>query len=264
VKDGLFGISSVIWGALAVGLSTAIVLGSILLAFTEGGQTASFAAFPTLEIVAISTPSTQETAPPTNTPANTPTINPTPTPIPTHPPTLTPTTIQTVLTESDLCEPPPGWEAYTIQRSDTLNKLSSSTGLTPQQLADANCLAESQLIPGTILYLPPTSPTITPIKCGAPSNWVSYIVRSGDTLFSIAQRVNSTVSQLKYANCLTSDKIRTGQKILVPYQPAPIPSSTAIPPTQQPPSPTSTLVPTATPTDSNISILPPPYPYPPP
>jgi len=262
VKDGLFGISSVFFGALAAGLSIVIVLGSILLAFTEGGQTTSFASFPTLESVAISTPSIQGTTPP----ANTPTINPTPTPtpIPTHTPTLTPTTILTVLTENELCEPPPGWEAYTVQRSDTLNKLSSSTGLTPQQLADANCLAESQLIPGTILYLPPTSPTITPIKCGAPSHWVIYIVRSGDTLFSIAQQVNSTVSQLKYANCLTSDKIRTGQKILVPYQPAPIPSSTSIPPTVQPPSPTSTLVPTATPTDSNISIRPPPYPYPPP
>ena len=260
MKDGLFGISSVFLGALAAGLSIVIVLGSMLLAFTEGGQTTTFASFPTLESVAISTPSTPGTAPP----ANTPTINPTPTPTPTNQPTLTPTVILTALTESDLCDPPPGWEAYTVQRSDTLNKLSASEGLTPQQLADANCLAESRLIPGTILYLPPTSPTITPIKCGAPSNWVIYIVRTGDTLFSIAQRVNSTVSQLKYANCLTSDKIRTGQKILVPYQPAPISSPTHVSPTKQPPSPTSTIVPTATPTDGNISIRPPPYPYPPP
>ncbi|MBE9473281.1 MAG: LysM peptidoglycan-binding domain-containing protein [Chloroflexi bacterium] len=258
MKDGLFGISSVFLGALAAGLSIVIVLGSMLLAFTEGGQTTSFASFPTLESVDISTPSNQGTAPP----ANTPTINPTP--IPTNQPTLTPTLILSALTESDLCEPPPGWEAYTVQRSDTLNKLSASTGLTPQQLADANCLTESRLIPGTILYLPPTSPTITPLKCGAPSHWVIYIVRSGDTLFSIAQRVNSTVSQLKYANCLTSDKIRTGQKILVPYQPAPISSPTPVSPTKQPPSPTSTLLPTATPTDGNISIRPPPYPYPPP
>ena len=258
MKNGLFGISSVFLGALAAGLSIVIVLGSILLAFTEGGQTTSFASFPTLESVDSSTPSTQAAAPP----ANTATINPTPTP--TDPPTLTPTGTQTALTETDLCDPPPGWEAYTVQRSDTLNNLSASRGLTPQQLADENCLTESRLIPGAILYLPPTSPIITPIKCGAPSNWVIYIVRTGDTLFNIAQRVNSTVSQLKYANCLTSDKIRTGQKILVPYQPAPIPIPTNISPTIQPPSPTSTLVPTATPTDGNISIRPPPYPYPPP
>ncbi len=260
MKNGLFG-SSVLLGALAAGLSIVIVLGSILLAFTEGGQTTSFASFPTLESVDSSTPSTQITAPPANTATiNTATIDPTPT----DPPTLTPTGTLAALTGTDLCDPPPGWQPYTVQASDTLNKLSASTGLTPQQLADANCLTESRLIPGTLLYLPPTSPTITPVKCGAPSNWVIYIVRTGDTLFNIAQRVNSTVSQLKYANCLTSDAIRTAQKILVPYQPAPIPSPTIISPTKQPPSPTSTLVPTATPTDSNISMRPTPYPSPPP
>jgi len=256
----MFGISSIFLGVLAAGLSIVIVLGSMILAFTEGGQTTSFASFPTLESVDISTPANQGTTPP----ANTPTIDPTPTPTPTNLPTLTSTLILAAVTESELCELPPGWEAYTVQRSDTLNKLSASTGQTPQQLADVNCLAESQLTPGTILYLPPTSPAITPIKCGAPSNWVTYVVRSGDTLFSIAQRVNSTVSQLKYANCLTSDKIRSGQKLLVPYQPAPITSPTSVSPTKQPPSPTSTLLPTATPTDSNISIRTPPYPYPPP
>ncbi len=260
MKNGLFG-SSVVLGVLAAGLSIVIVLGSILLAFTEGGQTTSFASFPTLESVDSSTPSTQGTAPP----ANTATLNPTPTQTRTNPPTLTPTLTLAALTESGLCDPPPGWQAYTVQRSDTLNNLSASIGLTPQQLADANCLTESRLTPGAILYLPPTSPTVAPITCGAPSNWVTYIVRTGDTLFNIAQRVNSTVSQLKYANCLTSDKIRTAQKILVPYQPAPIPSPTIVSPTKQPPSPTSTLVPTATPTDGNISIRPTPtYPYPPP
>ncbi len=263
MKNGLFGISSVFLGVLAAGLSIVIVLGSILLAFTEGGQTTSFASFPTLESVDSSTPTTQATAPPANTATiNTATIDPTPTP--TNPPTLTPTATLAALTGTGLCDPPPGWQAYTVQQSDTLNKLSASIGLTPQQLADANCLTESRLIPGALLYLPPAFPTITPIKCGAPSNWVIYIVQTGDTLFNIAQRVNSTVSQLKYANCLTSDKIRTAQKILVPYQPAPIPIPTIISPTVQPPSPTSTLVPTATPTDGNISIRPTPYPSPPP
>lgn len=262
MKDGLFGSSSVFLGVLAAGLSIVIVLGSILLAFTEGGQTTSFAAFPTLESVDSSTPSTQITAPPANTATSNPSS--TPTPNPTRPPTLAPTGTLAPLSDPELCDPPPGWQAYTIQQSDTLNKLSASNGLTAQQLADANCLTESRLIPGTLLYLPPTSPTTAPIKCGAPSNWVIYIVRTGDTLFNIAERVNSTVSQLKYANCLTSDKIRTAQKILVPYQPAPIPGPTIVSPTVQPPSPTSTLVPTATPTDGNISKRPPPYPYPPP
>lgn len=258
MKDGLFGISGLLIGILAAGLSIAIVLGSIVLAFAEGGQTTSIASFPTLESVDISTPSTSTIPPPTITATADPTSTPTDTP------TLTPTLTPTTSADLDICDPPPGWEAYTVQGSDTLNKLSDDYGLTGQQIADANCLTESRLVAGTILYLPPISPTAEPTKCGAPSNWVVYVVRSGDTLFNIAQRVNSTVSQLKYANCLTSDSIHTGQKLLLPYQPAPFPSPTSVPPTKPPPSPTSTLVPTVTPTDSNISYRPPPYPYPPP
>lgn len=258
MKDGLFGISGLLIGALAAGLSIAIVLGSIVLAFAEGGQTTSISSFPTLESVEISTPSN----PPPSPTANTPTVKPTQTP--TSTPTRTPTLTLTPTAESYTCDPPPGWQAYTVQGSDTLNRLSEASGLTAQQIADANCLSESRLIAGTILYLPQPSPTAVPKVCGAPSNWVTYVVQSGDTLFKIAQRVDSTVNQLIYANCLTSDKIRTGQKLLLPYQPAPIPSPTSIAPTEPPPPPTSTLVPTATPTDSNISYNPPPYPYPPP
>ncbi len=257
MKGGLFGLSGLLIGALAVGLSVAIVLGSIVLAFAEGGQTNSIASLPTLESVDISPTSTPTSPPATAT-------KPDPTRTATHTPTLTPTLTQAASAEPTECERPTGWEDYTVQESDTLNKLSESSGLTSQQLADANCLTESRLVAGTTLFLPAASPTAAPTICGAPSNWILYVVQPGDTLFKIAQRVNSTVSQLKYANCLSSDNIRAGQELLLPSLPPPIPSPTIITPTKKPPSPTSTLVPTATPTDGNISHRPPPYPYPPP
>jgi LysM repeat protein len=260
VKDGIFGLNSLLLGALAAGLSIVIVMGSILLAFTEGGQTSSVAAYPTLESIDISTPSTQQT--PTDDYTETVTSIPTETPTATETLSPTETNTATQVAEAAACEPPPGWIAYTVKSGDTLNELSASAGIPPQDLADANCLTESRLVPGSTLFLPPMQPTATPVRCGAPSHWVVYIVQPGDTLFNIAQRVNSSVSQLKYANCLTSDNIRSGQKLYVPYQPAPIESPTYLPPTTQPPAPTSTLAPTATPTDSNISKRTPPYPYP--
>lgn len=262
MKDGIFGLSSLILGAIAAGISIVIVLGSIMLAFTEGGQTSSVAAYPTLESIDISTPLTQHT--PTEVSTEMATDVPTATPSPS--PNLSPTVIRTETQSSQtvVCVPPTGWFPYTVETGDTLNKLSASAGVSPQELIDANCLVESRLVPGSILYLPPIQPSATPVSCGAPSNWVIYIVQPGDTLFNIAQRVNSSVSQLKYANCLTSDNIRSGQKLYVPYQPAPIESPTYAPPTTQAPAPTSTLAPTATPTDSNISKRTPPYPYPPP
>lgn len=262
MKDGIFGLSSLFLGAIAAGVSIVIVLGSIMLSFTEGGQTSSVAAYPTLESIDISTPPIQDT--PTVIATERATSLPTevPTPTVTFSPTLTNTATQTSQTAA--CDPPPGWVAYTVKSGDTLNNLSASAGIPPQELADANCLDESRLVPGSTLFLPPIQPTATAVRCGAPSNWVIYIVQPGDTLFNIAQRVNSSVSQLKYANCLTSDNIRSGQKLYVPYQPAPIESPTYTPPTTQAPVPTSTIAPTATPTDSNISKRTPPYPYPPP
>jgi LysM repeat protein len=167
--------------------------------------------------------------------------------------------------QPEICDSPAGWLPYTIKNADTLNKLAASSGISPQELADANCLKKSQLTVDTIIFLPPAPPPTSPAACGAPRNWVVYYVQQGDTLFDIAQRVNSTVSQLKNANCLISNTIRTGQKLFVPYLPAPKPGPTVILPTQTPPpppSPTSTQVPLPTPTDGNISIIPPPYPYP--
>lgn len=256
MKNGLFSLNSIILGGLAAGLSVVIVLGSLLLAFTEGGRSPSIESFPTIESVSIFTPT--EVIPTTT--AYSPTITPTRTP----PPTPTAVVLLEVTEAPEICDYPIGWLPYTIKRSDTLNRLSAATGLSPQQLADANCLMQSQLTPDSILYLPPASPTSPPVTCGPPRNWVTYYVLQGDTLFDIAQRVNSNVSQLKSANCLKSNDIRTGQILYVPYPPAPRATPTIIIPTQAPPLPTSTQVPLPTPTEGFISHRPPPYPYPPP
>ena len=51
---------------------------------------------------------------------------------------------------------------------DTLNKLAADANIAPQDLADANCLVESRLVPGSTLYLPPPYPTTTPVRCETP------------------------------------------------------------------------------------------------
>ena len=262
MRAGIFGLGSVFLGAIVAGVSTVIVMGSILLAFTEENRTSAVASYPTLESIAIYTPEVEKTATPTPTFTTTASPTSTPTFTATISPTTTTTPIQTTETEAAACETPPGWIVYTIQPNDTLNKIAADANIAPQDLADANCLVESRLVPGSTLYLPPPYPTTTPVRCGAPSNWVIYIVQPGDTLYNIALRTNSTVSQLKYANCLTSDTIRNGQKLHVPFQPAPLASPTVPIATVLPSTATSTPTPTATPTDSNISKETPPYPYP--
>ena len=46
----------------------------------------------------------------------------------------------------------------------------------------------------------------------------SYKVNKGDTLYSIASGLNTTVDELKKANNLTSNMISIGQKLIVPNE----------------------------------------------
>lgn len=237
-------------GLFAAGILILIVLGSIILAFAEGDQTGSIASFPTLESIDLPTSTsspTQSRVTMTSTATETPTQTITLTPSP----TLTRTSTE----DTGNCEPPSGWFAYTVKTGDTLNELAAEAGIDPQALADANCLAESRLVPGSTLYLPPAQSSSTPFRCGPPANWVIYIVQPGDTLYNISLRVGATVNQLIDANCISSDSLRIGQQLYVPRQPAPIPSPTKPPAATKVPIPTSTPIPTATPTDSNISRL---------
>ena len=262
MRSGFVGLGSIFLGTIAAGISIVIVMGSILLAFSETNQTKSVADYPILESIDILTPTIQNTA--TAVQEEKAIATATIKPVSTTPPPISPTITETLVSTPSSCDFPPGWEAYTVKSGDTLNKISAAAGIPPQELADANCLSESRLEPGMTLYLPPLEPTATAVSCGPPSGWVIYIVQPGDTLFNISQRVNSSVSQLKYANCLTSDNIRIGQKLYVPYQPVPIASPTVPSATLLPPTATDTPPPTATPTDGNISKRTPPYPYPPP
>ena len=61
---------------------------------------------------------------------------------------------------------------------------------------------------------------VGPITWGAlysttPTNRVHTVV-SGDTLFSIARRFNTTVAAIRNLNNLTSDNLRIGQRLLIP------------------------------------------------
>jgi LysM repeat protein len=168
---------------------------------------------------------------------------------------LTATPSQTSLPSPTGCPIPPGWVPYTVQRGETLNPLAARFGIDPQELADANCITRSQqVVPGLVLYVPEPDtapPYASPIPCAPPSGWVIYIVQPGDTLYNLALRLNLTAYQLQLANCLPSSYLYAGQRLFVPFYPAPLPTSpwpTRIPTT---PIPTDTAIPTDTdiPTD---------------
>lgn len=65
-----------------------------------------------------------------------------------------------------------------------------------------------------------SSPIYVPPNCVPRTDWPLYTVVSGDTLGSIARRINSTVSVLATANCLAdANNIRVGGGLRVPTLP---------------------------------------------
>lgn len=133
-----------------------------------------------------------------------------------------------------ICQTPPGWITIIVQIGDTLPDLAQQYGLTPEELAKANCLLVNTLTPGTILDVPNVTvaneerQVVRADQCGPPAGWTVYIVQPGDSLYTLAVYLGVTVRQLQFANCLgQSTLIIAGQILYVPfYIPPRIPTLT--------------------------------------
>jgi LysM repeat protein len=197
--------------------------------------------------------------------------------------TWTPTWTLTLPPTPTNCPPPTGWLPYVVQSGDTLVKLAARFRITVARLEQANCLVTTDLLPGTVIYVPPsplpTSTPVPPVPCGRPAGWVPYIVQPGDTLYRLSVAYGTTVAQLQLANCLGSSTILHVGQILyvppvapilptstIPFPPLPtdIPTMTPVPqpsdtPTEaptsiptEPPPPTATDTPVEVPTDTAV------------
>ena len=62
----------------------------------------------------------------------------------------------------------------------------------------------------------PRGGTSAPASGSPAGSGNEYVVQKGETLTSIAKNHGVTVAELKKANNLTSDEIRTGQKLVIP------------------------------------------------
>jgi len=231
-------------GGLILGLlSIIIIVGAMSLAFAE-----SYVPQPS--------PTSTSTKPASLTPVITPII-------PTTPSLASTATSTATFTASPIlpttCPPPAGWFLVTIQPGDTLDILTVRYRTTSGELISANCLVSSNLLPGYGIYVPP-SPVSTPVPCGAPYGWVQYTIQPGDTLYRISLLYRITLTQLKQANCLTSDFIAAGQRLWVPNTVTSTPPATIIniefdtltpePSNTPTPTPTATETPSATPTST--------------
>jgi len=70
-----------------------------------------------------------------------------------------------------------------------------------------------------------TNTLFVPASCTPPSGWVRMLTKSGDTVYSLAQRYKTTAEALSAANCLSSFDVPVGFALYVP----PVPTVTVIP-----------------------------------
>ena len=90
-------------------------------------------------------------------------------------------------------------------------------------------ISTQSLMIASATNVPIVKPTKTPGRCpGAPSGWVTYFVKRGDTLFTLALVTRVEVAQIKTASCIESDDLQIGQKLRLPFYPYSAPLNTAL------------------------------------
>lgn len=94
---------------------------------------------------------------------------------------------------------------YIVQKGDTLYSIATANNTTVDELKKANNLTSNILSTGQLLKIPSALLPET-----------TYIVKKGDSLYSIANKYNTTVDELKRINNLTSNILSIGQVLKLP------------------------------------------------
>ena len=106
---------------------------------------------------------------------------------------------------------PSNYINYTVKSGDSLYSIASKNGLTVQELKNYNNLTSNVLQIGQLLKIPVVSIEEIPI-----GNYTEYVVKSGDSLYSIGRKYGYSAQDLIEYNNLDSSILNIGQIIRIP------------------------------------------------
>lgn len=108
-------------------------------------------------------------------------------------------------------------ERYTVKPGDSLYKISKSFGVNMEILKEVNGLGGDGIKPKQVLFIPTQGEKRTRATVKRPSSETeSYVVKKGDSLYSISKRVGLSVEEIKRMNRLHSAALKVGQVITLP------------------------------------------------
>jgi LysM repeat protein len=147
--------------------------------------------------------------------------------------------------------PVPQTEDYTVIKGDTFASIAKKSGVSVRAVQDANPGVDPRKLKiGQKLHLPPAAsastsaaPGTAPMAADTASSGgeLTYKVKSGDTLTSIARHFHVSIKALESANNLTTTSIRVGRTLKIPGSAAP--ASAPAPAETAPSAPTSAPAP---------------------
>ncbi len=114
---------------------------------------------------------------------------------------------------------------YKFRNGDTIDKIAKNYGVSKKIIIEANSLGKKyKLKPGDTLLIPSGGITIPVVKSekkeiaendADKQNKVVYKVKSGDNLYKIAQKHNTSPEKIKEWNGLKNNKLKPGDKLYI-------------------------------------------------
>lgn len=135
---------------------------------------------------------------------------------------------------------PQAYSIYKVTSGDSLYIIAKRFDVSISEIKALNNLTTETINIGQLLKIPTatiTTPTPTPTPAPTPvpsASTTDYSVVSGDTLWIIASKFNTTITNIRSMNNLTTDHINVGQVLKVPAgatSPTPTPAPTPQKPT---------------------------------
>ncbi len=113
-----------------------------------------------------------------------------------------------IIPEKKAEHPNPTYIEYVVKNKDNLWDIANKYNTTVNNIKEFNNLSSNNLSIGQILLIP--------IRDIVSNGQIVYTVKNGDNLWSIANKYNTTVNEIKAINNLANNNLSIGQKLKIP------------------------------------------------